>query len=169
MISVAGYWPIKPSYLHLNCAWEYHRHGTPSSSAVSASKDSGTNLEQFAQHVRRLFGSLVWYRNCSSYCCYCCCCCLYFCKTMAYILLLSPYSYNFIKTLRLDLDEVHSNPFNIKSNNYTYLWLPSKSEWYGLYYLMNGCFRFREEFCRRWISLLFWQQLMPNTLLELNL
>ena len=110
MISVAGYWPIKPSYLHLNCAWEYHRHGTPSSSAVSASKDSGTNLEQFAQHVRRLFGSLVWYRNCSSYCCYCCCCCLYFCKTMAYILLLSPYSYNFIKTLRLDLDEVHSNP-----------------------------------------------------------
>ena len=40
---------------------------------------------------------------------------------MAYILLLSLYSYNFIKTLRLDLDEVHSNPFNIKSNNYTYL------------------------------------------------
>ena len=29
---------------------------------------------------------------------------------MAYILLLSLYSYNFIKTLRLDLDEVHSNP-----------------------------------------------------------
>ena len=110
MISVAGYWPIKPSYLHLNCAWEYHRHGTPSSSTVSASKDSGTNLEQFAQHVRRLFGSLVWYRNCSSYCCYCRCCCLYFCKMMAYILLLSLYSYNFIKTLRSDLDEVHSNP-----------------------------------------------------------
>lgn len=56
------------------------------------------------------FGSLVWYRNCSSYCCYCRCCCLYFCKMMAYILLLSLYSYNFIKTLRLDLDEVHSNP-----------------------------------------------------------
>lgn len=110
MISVAGYWPIKPSYLHLNCAWEYHRHGTPSSSAVSASKDPGTNLEQLAQHVRRLFGSFVWYRNFSSYCCYCCCCCLYFCKMMAYILLLSLYSYNFIKTLRLDLDEVHSNP-----------------------------------------------------------
>ena len=110
MISVAGYWPIKPSYLHLNCAWEYHRHGTPSSSAVSASKDPGTNLEQLAQHVRRLFGSFVWYRNFSSYCCYCCCCCLYFCKMMAYILLLSLYSYNFIKTLRSDLDEVHSNP-----------------------------------------------------------
>ena len=29
---------------------------------------------------------------------------------MAYILLLSLYSYNFIKTLRSDLDEVHSNP-----------------------------------------------------------
>ena len=29
---------------------------------------------------------------------------------MAYILLLSLHSYNFIKTLRLDLDEVHSNP-----------------------------------------------------------
>ena len=49
---------------------------------------------------------------------------------MAYILLLSLYSYSLIKTLRLDLDEVHSNPFNIKSNNYTYLWLPSKCEWF---------------------------------------
>lgn len=110
MISVAGYWPIKPSYLHLNCAWEYHRHGTPSSSAVSATKDSGTNLEQLAQHVRRLL--VVWFGTATAllivaivvvavY---------IFAKWWQYTLLLSLYSYNFIKTLRLDLDEVHSNP-----------------------------------------------------------
>lgn len=144
MISVAGYWPIKPSYLHLNCAWEYHRHGTPSSSAVSATKDSGTNLEQLAQHVRRLL--VVWFGTATTLLIVIfvvVAAGLYFWKIMAYILLLSLYSYNLIKTLRLDLDEVHSSPFNIKSNNYTYLWLPSKYEWYGLYYLMNGCFRKR--------------------------
>lgn len=137
MISVAGYWPIKPSYLHLNCAWEYHRHGTPSSSAVSATKDSGTNLEQLAQHVRRLL--VVWFGTATAllivaivvvavyifakwWHIYCSCPCIV-------ITLLKLYARIWTKSTRI--------------HNYTYLWLPSKCEWYGLYYLINGCFRKR--------------------------
>lgn len=48
---------------------------------------------------------------------------------MAYILLLSLYSYNFIKTLRLDLDEVHSNPFLKYKIKQLYILMASVQVW----------------------------------------